>query len=72
MSRTIKKELQAYYAKQGLTGKHLRKALQYDMKAVRREGRRPYRVTSLCHAFDWIATPQGVDYWHNRWMGNGQ
>lgn len=71
MSRTIKKELQAYYAKQELTGKHLRKALQYDMKAVRLEGTSSHRVTSLVYAFVWCVTPQGLNYWNNRWMASG-
>jgi len=33
---TVKNQLRAFYAKQGLTGKHLRMALRHDMKAVAR------------------------------------
>lgn len=63
---TIKNELRAFYANQGLTGKHLRKALRHDMKAVKRSaikqrGRLDHR--SLVHAFGWDWSPEGVDYW---------
>lgn len=34
---SIKKQLAAYYDKQGLTGKHRRKATQWDMRQVRKE-----------------------------------
>lgn len=64
---TIKKQLAAYYDKQGLTGKHRRKAMQYDMKAVR-ENVSPCVTapTSLFHAFSWRNTPQGGAYWAAR------
>lgn len=64
---SIKKQLSAYYDKQGLTGKHRRKAMQYDMKAVK--ANIPPRVvapTSLFHAFSWHNSPQGAAYWYSR------
>ncbi len=33
---TVKNQLRSFYAKQGLTGKHLSMALRHDMKAVAR------------------------------------
>lgn len=66
----VKKELQAYYAKQGLTGKHLRKAIQYDMKAVKAaaKAQRLHAVPDLM-AFHWGRTPQSKArylYWAQR------
>lgn len=63
---SIKQELRAYYAKQGLTGKHLRKALQWDMKAVARNKAPFNRGRSLSSAFVWIKSPQGHLYWMHR------
>lgn len=72
---SIKQELRKYYAKQGLTGKHLRKALQWDMKAVTRNKRtnvNPPRGPGLLKAFGWHGTPEGSDYWCQRSLGTGK
>lgn len=34
---SVKQQLSAFYVEQGLTGKHLRKAMQWDMRQVRKE-----------------------------------
>ena len=71
---SIKKQLQKYYAKQGLTGKHLRKALQWDMKAVsaeikRKSALRPFIATSLMD-LHWGSMPKTTHlYWAYRYMG---
>lgn len=65
---SIKKQLQEFYAQQGLEGKHLRKAIQWDMKAVsanRKAENLPARGSILV-AFTWSKTPQGVHYWSAR------
>jgi hypothetical protein len=66
---SIKRELQAFYAKQGITGQHRRKAMRYDLKAVRKYGN---GASELCLSFVWSKTPQGFRYWAARdWaMGN--
>lgn len=66
---TIKKQLAAYYDKQGLTGKHRRKAMQYDMKAVRANVKACRHGSYACHlmsSFFFHDTPQGGEYWHSR------
>ena len=71
---SIKKQLQKFYAKQGLEGKHLRKAIQWDMKAFRRNVMdRSHAVNGcgrldspLLAAFIWSATPEGGEYWAAR------
>lgn len=63
---SIKQELREYYAKQGLTGKHLRKALQWDMKAVARNKERWNPGRALSSAFVWGESPQGHAYWMHR------
>lgn len=69
---SIKQQLSKFYDKQGLTGKHRRKAMQWDMKAARHNdnsvacnGARGY-ATYLMAAFVWANTPEGVDYWSAR------
>lgn len=66
----IKNELRAFYADQGLTGKHLRKALRHDMKAVARniavQGCGYRSVRSLQTAFGWGSSLEGSDYWGYR------
>ena len=70
---TIKKQLAAFYDKQGLTGKHRRKAMQYDMKAVRANVKayhgyaRPVHV--LAAAFIFMSSPEGNQYWARRAYG---
>lgn len=71
---SIKKQLSAYYAKQGLTGKHRRKAMQYDMKAVRKNIKAyhgPYAssVHELGAAFLFKDAPEGHTYWARRAYG---
>lgn len=70
---SIKKQLAAYYDKQGLTGKHRRKAMQYDMKAVlanaiahRGHAR---RLRSLSGAFIFGRSVEGHTYWARRAYG---
>lgn len=69
----IKNELRAFYANQGLTGKHLRKALRHDMKAVARniqtQGRTVVSDTGLTRAFGWDHSPEGMSYWALRSVG---
>lgn len=60
----IKKQLQKFYAEQGLQGKHLRKAIQWDMKAVKRN--RSHSGKSLASAFEWGDSPEGIAYWSAR------
>lgn len=67
---SIKKQLAAYYGKQGLTGKHRRKAMQYDMKAVRANAiahrGHARRLHSLGGAFIFNHSPEGNTYWARR------
>lgn len=72
---SIKKQLSAYYDKQGLTGKHHRKAMQHDMKAVRENikafhGCDSPAPTSLGSAFIFDGAPEGYEYWARRAYGN--
>lgn len=66
---TVKNQLRAFYARQGLTGKHLRKAIQWDMKAVRRNADwtdyDPGKDDLSC-SFSWNNSPEGYYYWSNR------
>lgn len=64
---SIKRQLAAYYDKQGLTGKHRRKAMQYDMKAARHNAK-VFRGHSrglfcLLSSFIFTKTPEGQEYW---------
>lgn len=68
---SIKKQLSAYYDKQGLTGKHRRKAMQWDMRQVRKEkarkfslyGTTPYSIFGLY----WGSMPNPtLYYWAKR------
>lgn len=66
---SIKKQLSAFYDKQGLTGKHRRKAMQYDMKAVRANIKADHcgmRSNYLQASFFFMDSPQGGDYWYAR------
>lgn len=69
----IKNELRAFYANQGLTGKHLRKALRHDMKAAARniqaQGRTVVSDIALVHSFGWDQSPEGLTYWAMRSVG---
>ena len=74
----IKKQLAAYYDKQGLTGKHRRKAMQWDMRQVRKETARKCersRFTSVAVLFDlhWGSMPNPKPlYWAHRDMATGR
>lgn len=61
--KTVKHELRAFYAQQGLTGKHLRKAMAYDLRRVRKYRSMPGRLMS---AFSWMQTSEGGRYWAAR------
>jgi hypothetical protein len=68
---SIKSDLQEFYAKQGITGKHLRKAIQWDMKAARRNSADravnlagvPFDTADVGCAFAWALSPEGTGYW---------
>lgn len=64
MSR-VKAQLREFYAAQGLQGKHRRKAMQYDLKQVKklREFDGDHSLASL---FPWMFSPQGWHYWSRR------
>lgn len=61
----VKAQLRAFYAAQGLTGKHRRKAMQHDMKQVKKLRESPNDVSLIC-LFTWGSSPQEVFYWHAR------
>jgi len=69
---SIKNQLRTYYARQGLTGQHLRKALRYDMRAIQTGPQLLADATCIAGRLSWHATPQGSDYWLNRAIGNGK
>lgn len=69
----IKKQLREFYRRQGLTGKHLRSAMRWDMKAAKanavefaEEVYEPIDLGSISRAFEWSATKQGHFYWAYR------
>lgn len=69
----IKKQLQKFYRRQGLAGKHLRSAMRWDMKTAKanavefaKEMGEPLDTSSLSHSFEWSTTKQGFDYWADR------
>lgn len=70
---TIKQQLNKFYDKQGLTGKHRRKAMQYDMKAVRKNIKVSFGYARPRHtlgsAFIFIESPEGHGYWAIRAFG---
>lgn len=77
---SVKSELRAFYAKQGLTGQHLRKAIQWDMKQVAKEVQHKrlswagpsWQPTSLMDCgWSRMARPLGASphYWAHRYMG---
>lgn len=64
---TAKQQLRAFYAKQGLTGSHLRSAMRHDLRQIKKhsdifspEG------AELAYLFLWNQTPQGWAYWRAR------
>ena len=69
----IKKQLKAFYRAQGLSGKHLRSALRWDMRTAKAnalefavENGIELDVSSISNAFDWSESKQGFDYWADR------
>lgn len=64
---SAKKQLQAFYAAQGLTGKHRRAAMRYDMRQIKKhsDAFSPKGV-DLSYLFLWDHTPQGWAYWYAR------
>lgn len=69
---SIKNQLRAYYANQGLTGEHLRKALAYDLRQVRKGPILDTTKSYLSGRLHWGATPQGYNYWLYRACGTGK
>lgn len=73
---TPRKQLQAFYAAQGLTGKHARKAVAHDLRLARREfaalpgdlreGWKVHCRGGLGALFVWANSPQGHVYWQQR------
>lgn len=71
---TPRKQLQAFYARQGLTGKHARKAVAHDLRLARKEFNRTYQGGNwagacefgLAGLFVWRLSPQGSGYWIDR------
>jgi len=56
---TPRKQLRAFYARQGLTGKQLRSAMRYDLRQVRR-----YAVASNRRALEVLRGPMtGAQVW---------
>lgn len=64
MSR-VKAQLREFYAAQGLQGKHRRKAMQYDLKQVKKLRKSSGDGPLLC-LFGWTCSPQGHSYWRKR------
>lgn len=64
MSR-VKAQLRTFYAAQGLTGNHRRKAMQYDLKQIKKLRERDADWSIIC-LFDWHHSPQGHCYWRDR------
>lgn len=76
MSATPRKQLQAFYKAQGLTGKHARKAVTHDLRLARRNFKaKPVLFVRSWQArcrlgigslFVWSETAQGHGYWRER------
>lgn len=66
---SIKKQLQKFYARQGLTGKHLRKAIQWDMKAVTAASKGRQHPVNTLMDLHWGSMPGTTPlYWAYRYM----
>lgn len=73
----IKKQLSAYYDKQGLTGKHRRKAMQWDMRQVRKEKARKLQLYGVAPSdlfgLHWGSMPRPtLYYWAKRLDATGR
>lgn len=75
---SVKQQLGDFYVKQGLTGKHLRKAMQWDMRQVRKEiqrkrqgrvGKGPAPRSLMDLHWRSMASPTTL-YWVRRHIGN--
>lgn len=66
----VKQELSKFYVNQGLSGKHLRKAIQYDQRSIRKQRNEYHRhAHSLTGALSWACSVEGTGYWLVRAMG---
>lgn len=68
---TARKILSAFYDAQGLNGNHLRKAIQSDLRSIRRQGGKPEnaRGGALVNCgFAWGDSKEGGLYWARRAM----
>lgn len=66
---TAKNILSAFYVSQGLKGKHLRKAMQSDMRSLRRQGgnRKNGHGGGIVNCgFPWDESKEGAMYWARR------
>lgn len=63
---SIKNTLRGYYAKQGLTGQHLRQALRHDMRSIRKADTLRTDSPVMSSRFSWGSTKEGYDYWLER------
>lgn len=66
----IKQELRVFYANQGLTGKQLRKAMQYDLRSIRKQSTKYHSRDKLTRALDWASSVEGTGYWVSRALGH--
>lgn len=69
----IKKQLREFYRRQGLSGKHLRSAMRWDMRTAKAnalefavENGIELDTSSISNAFDWGDSDQGFRYWDDR------
>lgn len=69
----IKKQLREFYRAQGLSGKHLRSAMRWDMRTAKAnalefavENGIELDTSSISNAFDWGQSDQGFCYWADR------
>lgn len=69
---SIKQQLRKYYNAQGLTGEHLRKALSFDLRQVRKGPVLNIGSQQLSSRLNWDGTPQGYAYWLERACGTGK
>lgn len=64
-----KHQLRAFYAAQGLTGKHLRSAMRHDMRRIRKYSNKYPELVGgwlLSFLFLFEDTPEGYNYWRVR------
>lgn len=64
-----KHQLRAFYAAQGLTGKHRRAAMRHDMRAVKKNAANAaplIGIFPLANMFYFVGSPEGGEYWYAR------